>query len=227
MNLNTNNRGRGCGRGSCGQGQGRGRGHGGRSTRAGGNSHHPYSLGCSYHTSFTAESRLYSREEWDVLTSQRQQAVIDLKSAEGWVDGGTPPPGFVTDNRGYHVPSSRLVAAVQQYTAGASNANLMPPPPPNDLTSIPPIVDTDPSRARASFGCSGVGRGDETSGGNPGDSGSVSQVSMVSINGHSYNGPVFDASGNQITLMICQLCLFLGMIGCYLLSWFWIEQVEQ
>ena len=88
-----------------------------------------------------------------------------------------------------------MVAAVQQYTLGTSNANsMLPPPPPGDTIPVPPVVDTDPSRAGASFGRRGTRRGNESGG----DSGSVSQVSMVSINGRSYNGPVFDATGNRI-----------------------------
>ena len=69
------------------------------------------------------------------------------------------------------------------------NPNLAP-----TIAPIPPVINTNAQQAGASFGRQGTrSHSNNTSAG-----GSVSQVSMVSINGQSNNGPVFDSNGNRI-----------------------------
>ena len=69
----------------------------------------------------------------------------------------------------------------------------MPPPPARTVAQIPPVINTQASQAGASFGRSGTRQGP-----NHLSSESVSQVSMTSINGQPYSGPVYDSNRNRI-----------------------------
>ena len=149
---------------------------------------------------FTPEARIYSSDEWSQLTPQQRQMVQDIKAREGWTNGQTPPAGCVIDQHGYATASTTLVAAVQRSISIASTEGTMPPPPPprtvpmpppptRTMVQIPPVINTQASQAGASFGRSGTRQG---------ESDSVSQVSMVSINGQPYGGPVYDSNRNRI-----------------------------
>ena len=104
------------------------------------------------------------------------------------------------NNEGYAIPSTRLVSAVQRHTSGTNNNTVPLPPPPNAHTNImppsvnqpPPVIDTTARSAGATFGRQGT-RNPHTS-----DNHSVGTMSAVSINGRSYNGAVYDSSGNRI-----------------------------
>ena len=119
-----------------------------------------------------------------------------MKSSEGWINGYTPPPGFVLDDRGFATPSNNIIAAVQRtigatqtFDSNRSHAIVPLPPPAATDVPVPPIIETNPNRAGASFGRAGSRtRGDDQS-----------SVSMVSINGRAYNGHVYDARGNRIS----------------------------
>ena len=68
----------------------------------------------------------------------------------------------------------------------------LPPPPPAiapGRPSVPTIIDTNATRAGASFGRCGSR--------NP-DNNSVSNVSMISINGQSYDGAIYNAHGTRL-----------------------------
>lgn len=145
---------------------------------------------------FTAQARIYSPDEWYHLSAQAKQQVMNLKVEQGWINGQTPPHGFVLDNNGFAKPSTHLVAAVQQSLIGqtsSSNQTMipLPPPPPANAPPVPPVIDTAASHAGASFGRQGTRQA-------PTDQQSVGNVSMVSINGRSYSGAVFDARGNRL-----------------------------
>lgn len=151
----------------------------------------------------TPKACIYDADESNALTPQQKQSIQELKASEGWVNGQTPPPGCVIDQHGYATASNVLVSAVaQSIGAATSNANSMVPPlppapsptsvpPPARNNSIPPVIQTNASTAGSSFGRPGVRS-------TPGDDNSVSQVSMVSINGRNYNGPVFDSNGQRL-----------------------------
>ena len=94
---------------------------------------------------------------------------------------------------GEATPSTQLVAAVQQSIAGnPANAPAMIqlPPPPVGNAPVPPVISTTSLQAGASFGRRGTRN-------QPTDN-SVSNISMVSINGQSYNGAVYDPQGNRL-----------------------------
>ena len=67
------------------------------------------------------------------------------------------------------------------------NVGMIPLPPP----PIPAIIKTNPLLAGSSFGRQGS-RAPSTS------DQSQSNISMISINGQSYNGPIFDTNGNRL-----------------------------
>ena len=189
------------GRGGRGFGRGRGRGRycSGRH-RQGYQGYQPYSLARNF-GNFTPEARIYTSDEWAQLTHQQRQMVQELKIQEGWTNGQTPPVGCVIDQHGYATASTTLVAAVQR-SISAANTSLppaqprsvpMPPPPARTIAQVPPVINTQASQAGASFGRSGTRQGP-----NHASSESVSQVSMTSINGQPYPGPVYDANRNRI-----------------------------
>ena len=159
----------------------------------------------SSYGNFTPEARIYSDDKWNQLTSQQKQSIQDLKGRDGWVNGQTPPPGCTIDQHGYATALTALVAAVQQTIAATSSdaSNIVPLPPapqpgtvmippasPSPNSSVPPVINTNASTAGASFGRRGTRV--------PNSNNSTSQVSMVSINGTTYNGPIFDGNGNRL-----------------------------
>ena len=196
----TTRRGGGCGRGGRYKGRGgrggrqfgRGRGRFGRGGR--GRGYNPYSMARDYtNGNFSPAAKIYNQDEWYGLSPQQKQQVIDLKVEQGWINGQTPPHGFVLNNSGEATPSTRLVAAVQQSIAGnPANAPAMIqlPPPPVGNAPVPPVISTTSLQAGASFGKRGTRN-------QPTDN-SVSNISMVSINGQSYNGAVYDSQGNRL-----------------------------
>jgi hypothetical protein len=178
--------------GRGGRHYGRGRGRSGRGGR--GRGFNPYSMTRDYSNgTFRPIAKIYHPDEWYALTPQQKQQVMDLKIEQGWINGQTPPHGFVLNHNGEATPSTRLVAAVQQSIAGdTSNAPAMVqlPPPPVGTAPVPPIISTNSTQAGASFGRRGTRN-------QPTDN-SVSNISMVSINGQPYNGAIYDAQGTRI-----------------------------
>ena len=196
--INTTGRGRG-GRGGRGNGRGgrqnsrNGRGRGGRGfgRGRGRNNYNPYQLARSYDPNFAPEARVYSNEEFRNLSRQQKQQVSDLKAAQGWVDGNSPPSGFILGNDGRPTLSTHLVAAVQASIGSVTGSTAaLPPPPRSDQLPIPSIINTNPLTAGQTF----VRRGSNQP---PADSSaSISSVSIV--NGRQYRGQVFDAQGNPL-----------------------------
>ena len=202
-------RGRGGRSGRSGRhgGRGRGRGRYGRGRRSG-HAFSPYSFTPpNDDPNFRPESRVYSSDEWRALSRHQRQQVQNLKSTEGWVNGSTPPPGCVLDQHGFATASTSLVAAISRSisaTQSQQHASLPPAPSGNPIqspltqsrsnphgASVPPVINTNASQAGSSFGRQGTRV-------NSSDATQVSQVSMVTINGQHYNGPVFDANNNRI-----------------------------
>ena len=194
----TSGTGRGRGRG-YGRGSGRGRGRG-RSGRGGqGGRFHPYQL-ARPNLNFVPEARAYQSSEYRNLSPEQKQAIINLKVEQGWLDGNTPPPGFILDQNGRAQPSSHLVAAVRasvvnevSTTANSNHSGPIPLPPvpaPMDPPStIPPVVMTNATNTGQSFGRNGsCVRASDTS-----------TISSVTINGRTFQGPIFDSNGNPIT----------------------------
>ena len=117
--------------------------------------------------------------------------IQQLKTAAGWVNGYTPPPGFTIDDKGFATPSTSLVSAVQAHISSTITAGDFPLPPAvpfGTAPPIPPVIDTNPNQAGAAFGRRGSRQP---------PSGDAS-IGQVSINGRSYNGPVYDSNGNRI-----------------------------
>ena len=132
-----------------------------------------------------------------MLNREQQQVVQQLKASRGWVNGFTPPPGFIIGQNSYPAPSESMVSDIQSVIGNtntdSTTGSIVPlPPPPSEsippTPSIPPVIHTDPSQAGSTFGQSGTRHPIS-------DSTVVSEVSMVSINGRNYNGAVFDVNG--------------------------------
>ena len=162
----------------------------------------PYSMSRSYgNANFFPIAKNYKSEEWRALSPQQKQQIQDLKVSDGWVNGYTPPHGFTLNDEGLAIPSTHLVTSVQHSMIGAASTYgaqnnehpmiRLPPVPTNGISPVPPIINTNANHAGAAFG-----RGGSRT--NPRGDNSVSQVSMISINGQSYGGPVYDANGNRL-----------------------------
>ena len=206
FSMNSRGRGRGRfgrggrGRGRGGRGRGRGRGYGrGRH----GHRFNPYSIAAPVGDYFRAEAKVYTSDEWSGLNVHQRQQIQDLKVADGWVNGSTPPPGCVLDQHGYATASTSLVAAVRRTMAFTDNATIaaaysappLPPPPTHGMVPPPPpvpFINTNASQTGSSFGRQGTRIAPSS------DSTQISNVSAVTINGQTYNGPVFDRNNNRI-----------------------------
>ena len=149
----------------------------------------------SSNSNFKPLAKIYGSDEWYHLSIQQKQQVHNIKSEQGWVNGQTPPHGFILDDNGYAKPSTHLVAAVQQSIIGrtdSTNTDMvqLPPPPQFIAPPIPPVINTDASQAGASFGRQGSRQRQ--------DNNSSSNLSVVSINGQSYSGAIYDSRGNRL-----------------------------
>ena len=67
------------------------------------------------------------------------------------------------------------------------------PPPPSQSPPIPPIINTNPSKAGVAL----RRRGSLTP--HQSTDNSVGHILAVSINGQSYNGSIFDADGTRLS----------------------------
>ena len=133
--------GRSRGRGRGGRGRGR-FGRRGRGRQRACNNYNPYQISSNI-GDFKPEAKNYSSEQWNLLNREQQQAVQQLKASRGWVNGFTPPPGFVIGQNGYPAPSESMVSAIQSVICNtntdSSNGSIVPLPP-QPTESIPPIL---------------------------------------------------------------------------------------
>ena len=179
-------RGRGRGRGRGGRGRGRGRGGQGRGN------YQPYHNNANNNSnnndSFRAEAKMYAPSVYRTFTLEQKQAITALKAQKGWINANTPPPGFIiNENTGFAVPNSSMVSALAASISQMNgNNNMQLPPPPSDTPPVPPHISTN--EAGSHFGRSGQRQP-------PSDN---SSIGMVSINGQSYNGRVFDSNGRPL-----------------------------
>ena len=194
--VNTGRGGRntqGRGRGARGRGGRRGRGRG-RASR----SYNPYSMARQYGV-FQAEARVYPRDQWMNLTQDQRKEVMNKKIEARWIDGSTPPPGYTLDSDGRAVMEQGLVNVIRSQISSMNteagntdnNGGLVAlPPPPSQNAPVPPIVtaNTTASSAGGAFGRQGTRQRSSDS----------STIASVTINGRSYNGPVYDVNGNII-----------------------------
>ena len=116
----------------------------------------------------------------------------------GCINGYTPHNGYVLDDKGYTTLSTSLVSVVnlhinQTTTATDTHPMVLLLPVPPKAPPIPPIINTNPSQAGAVFGRKGSRTPLQ-----PTDN-SVGNILDVSIDGHSYNGSIFDANGNRLS----------------------------
>lgn len=160
----------------------------------------PYTNG-----NFTPQAQIYDDSEWSALTPQQKQMVQEVKARDGWINGQTPPLGCTINQHGFATASTALVSAVARSINATSSGTVMAPPPlpppplrqalnppASQSNNVPPVINTNATTAGQSFGRSGICV-------NPNeDGGSVSQVSMVSINGQNYNSAVFDSNGQRL-----------------------------
>ena len=205
-------RGRGRGRGGRGRGRGHSRGgrgrHGNRNRHSGGgplvNSYNSFA---PVYGNFVAEAKVYPPSIYRNFTPQQRQSIEALKQQEGWINSTTPPPGFTIDqNSGKAIPSNAIISAIRTVNINAFNSaasgtgsiappsiiQIPPPPPIHPIPPPPPSRNTNNSTSQAgsSFGRSGQQQ--------PPNNDSNASISMVSINGQSYSGKIFDQYGNPL-----------------------------
>ena len=196
---NTYGRGRGRGRGHGGQdrggrgqfgrGNGRGRGRGRHSRQF-----NPYAMSRPYGL-FTPEPRSYPPEEWQQLTPQQKEAVVQAKMNAGWINAYTPPQGFALDENGKPNRSNSLVSVVQSVIGQVSHQNYTIAPPVPPLLALPPVIETamittPPAQAGHVFGRTGQRRSDASS---------ISSVTgaRITVNGQLVP-EAFDCNGNPL-----------------------------
>jgi hypothetical protein len=204
-----NFRGRGRGRHFNNRGpRGRhgGRGFGGRHNynrhNPSGTPFEPTNSFASTYGNFSPQAKLYSPDIYRNLTPQQRQSVDSLKSSQGWINSYTPPPGFTIDqNTGLAVPSNAIVSAIRTATINQTNVsdntpNNGPPSiiqlPPPSIAPVPPPPYPNPNNGTSQAGSSFGRQGQRQA---PNDSASIG---MVSINGHNYNGKIYDSMGNAL-----------------------------
>ena len=174
-------------------GRGRGRGRGGMRSR----DYNPYSMIRNFRENFKPEARIYSNDEYNNLTPSQKSQIHELKLKNGWLDGCTPPPGFqITSHTGRIKPNTQLVSIIRTATFSTSYDNQAHNQIKVGFTSHPHVIgesingisgDSSSSQLGSSFGRSGRRR----------PSYSNLTISLVTVNGRSYHGPIFDEKGNQ------------------------------
>ena len=174
--------------------KGRGRGRGISRTRP----YNPYSMVKNFRESFKAEAKIYSKEEYNNLTSSQKSQVHELKSRNGWLNGHTPPPGFqINPHTGKAEPNTRMVSTIGATSSNASYSNQAHVQGRVGFNSPPHVIGESTTSVADNMGTSQLG----TSFGRSGKryvSSSNSTISSVTLNGRSYHGPVFDEKGNKL-----------------------------
>ena len=125
-----------------------------------------------------------------------KNAIQELKSAAGWINGYILHIGYALDDKGYATLSTSLISVVQRHisqttTYTATHMMVILPPAPSQAPHIPPIINTNPSQAVDEFGKQGSCNSCQPT------NDSVGHILAVSINGHSYNGSIFDSNGTR------------------------------
>ena len=141
--------------------RGRDRGRGGMRPRV----HNPHPITKNFRSSFKAEAKLYSKDEYNNLTPNQKSQIHELKLNNGWLDGRTPPPGFqINHQTGRVEPNTQMVSAIRTATSNTSyhNNNLSqsrvvfaPLPHVIEGSTIGVSVEGSPTPSGTSFGRSG------------------------------------------------------------------------
>ena len=174
----------------------RGRGRGRSSGRA--RSYNPYAMSRSTKYNFQPEAKVYSREEYNNLTATQKGQVLALKKKNGWVDGYTPPPGFqINKMTGEAEATNQLVSTIRAATSSISQQASEYEGNNTNVRSLPPAIvghghrtisDTTSTHAGVSFGRPGRRQSSTNN----------STISSVTVNGKTYEGPVYDDRGNRL-----------------------------
>ena len=141
-----------------GRGIGQVRGSGRCRFRGRGQGNNPYSLTCSYgNGTFIPEAKIYDKIQYHSFPQNQQTEIQKLKSADGWINGYTPPNRYVLGDKLYSTLSMSLISAVQHHishTRSDTNTHSMVPlsPTPSHKSPIPPIINTNSSQVGATFG---------------------------------------------------------------------------
>ena len=153
--------------------------------------YNPHSTSKNFRESFKAEARIYSKDEYNNLTSNQKSQVHDLTMKSGWIDGCTSPPGFqINSHTGGAEPNTQLVSTIraattsshcEDYTQGQSKVA---------FTSPPHIIGGDSGSALSGISFGRLGRRHPLP--------SNSTISSVTLDGKSYHGPIFDEKGNKL-----------------------------
>ena len=189
--------------------RGRDRGRGGMRPRV----HNPHPITKNFRSSFKAEAKLYSKDEYNNLTPNQNSQIHELKLNNGWLDGRNPPPGFqINHQTGRAKPNTQMVSAIRAATSNTSYHNnsqsqsrveFAPLPHVIEGSTIGASVEGSPTPLGTSFGQSGRRHTPSSN----------STVSSVTLNGRSYHGPVFDDKGNKLNRLLIQLRLFVSRLG--------------
>ena len=135
---------------------------------------------------------------WVQSLSHDQQTVVqERKSAAGWINSYTLSNGYVLYEKRYATLSTNMISEVQLHISPTTTATdvhpMVPLPPPlSQIPPIPPIINTNHSQARAAFGRQGSRTPHQSTDNSEG------HILSISINGHSYNGSIFDVNRTQL-----------------------------
>ena len=89
-----------------------------------------------------------------------KNAIQELKSAAGWINGYILHNGYALDDKGYATLSTSLISVVQRHisqttTYTATHMMVILPPAPSQAPHIPPIINTNHSQSGYAFGRQG------------------------------------------------------------------------
>ena len=156
----------------------------------------------NFRENFKAEAKIYSKDEYNNLTPSQKSKIHELKLRHGWLDGPTPPPGFlINPHTGRIEPNTQMVSAIRAaiYTTSYNNHTYNQSS--VGIASLPHVIgeltnvasgEGDSTPLGTSFGRSGRRQ----------PSSSNSTISSVTLDDRSYHGPVFDDKGNKLNCLL-------------------------
>ena len=157
--------------------------------------YNPHSMKRNFRENFKPEVKIYSKDEYNNHTPSQKSQIQELKLKNRWLDCRTPPPCFQTDSHtGRIKPNTQLVSTIRAATYSAPYDNQAHNQ--SKVGFASPTHDIGESIHWIS--------GSSQFGNSFGQSGrchppySNSTISLVTVNGRSYHGPIFGDKGSKL-----------------------------
>ena len=161
-------------------------------------SYNPYAMIRNTRTSFKPEARIYSKEEYSNLTPIQKSQVHEFKLKNGLLNGCTPPPGFqINERTGEVEPTSQLVSTIREAATSTVQHGQTHEHESVSLSPSPHLVGDSINRTREVVDSVHVGSTFGRTGKRCPPS-NDSTISSVTVNGKSYQGPIFDERSNRL-----------------------------